>query len=78
MPKSGKNQQALAQKLLRRGQDAGQAGDFAGAVAQFRRLVKLVPEAAEAHFHLANALRGLGRSAAAVAAYRRASELARK
>ncbi len=52
-----------------------EAGDLEGAVLQFRAALKLAPEFAPAHYHLARALRKSGKESAAQKEFQKAAEL---
>lgn len=61
--------------LLRRGNEAEDAGNLAAACELYRQAVAQSPRSADAHFNLGNALAGMGRGAEALPSYRRAIEL---
>jgi Flp pilus assembly protein TadD len=50
-------------------------GDLEGAISQFRAAIRLVPDYAPAHFHLAEALQRKGETVEARQEFQRASEL---
>ena len=61
--------------LFGRGQDAHEKGDLAGAIKLYENSLKLFPEFPEAEYQRGAALLGLGKSAEAESAFRRAAEL---
>ncbi len=61
--------------FFNKGQDAHEKGDLPGAIANYERALKIVPEFPEAELQLGNAHQSLGNLSAAESAFRRAAGL---